>query len=508
MQVADLPADVLANLGDPKWRLRSMYTIIDRDSNVIPFRPNEAQEDFLSKLHTRNVILKARQRGFSTLIQLAALDQALFNDHFTAGIIADNLDNAAKFLKRIVFAYGKLPEAIRGGVRIQSLNSSLIEFTNGSSINVDTSFRSGSLQFLHVSEFGKICAKSPEKAKEIMLGTLPALAPNGMAFFESTAEGHEGEFFDMCKEAEDKKKLGRTLSKIEFKFHFYSWWDEDQYRLDPSLVQLTQDERLYCHEIEAKIGRKLEPSRWAWYWVTRRSIGDGMYQEHPSTPEEAFHHSVEGRYYSVQLTKAREDRRIGRFPHLPDRPVYTFWDIGQGDETAIWSMQFVNQRMRWINYMEASGETFSHFVQELQRLKYTWDTHWLPHDATHKRQLGLINMSAIEMLEELAPGWTFDIVERIPDVTVGIQQTRTMLALCEFDEEGCSAGIERLDAYRKEWNERTGSWKSTPFHGPESNGADAFRQAGQLLASGLLRIPSPVRERATRGTQRRNWRTV
>lgn len=507
MNLADFPQYAIDDLADPKWRLANLYTIVDRDAQVVSFDPNPAQVDFLSELHYRNIVLKARQRGLSTLIQLMGLDQALFNDNFTAGIIADNLDNAAVFLERIKFAYNHLPAAIKAAVPMTSFNTTTMKFGNGSKIVVDVSFRSGTLQFLHVSEFGKICAKSPDKAKEIMTGTLPALAPNGMGFIESTAEGNDGYFFKMSKEAENKKLLGTRLTKLDFKFHFYSWWDEEQYQIDPATITLTHDELLYCHEAEAKIGRKLEPSRWAWYWATRRTLGDDMLQEHPTTPEEAFWASAEGRYYTVQMTKVRNERRIGRFPHLPDRPVYTFWDIGQNDETAIWCMQFVDQRMRWIKYLEASGETFSYFVKELQATGYLWEMHWLPHDATHKRQLGLVNMSAIDMLEELAPGWRFDIVERIPDVTVGIQQMRNMLSISEFDEEGCAVGIKHLDNYRKEWNERTACWKSTPFHGPESNGADAIRQCAQVWSSDLLKIPSPVRVATRRGTQRRNWKT-
>lgn len=446
----------------------------------------------------------------STFVQLMALDQAIFNDNFTAGIIADNLDNAGVFLDRIEFAYRHLPEAIRQANPLTSANSTTLEFKNGSRIVVDTSFRSGTLQFLHVSEFGKICAKHPDKAKEIMTGTLPALAPSGFAVIESTAEGKEGYFFTIVKDAENKALLGTQLTKLDFKFHFYSWWDEDQYQLDPGSVQLTQDEVLYCHEVEGKIGRKLEPSRWAWYWATRRIMGDTMLQEHPSTPDEAFWASAEGRYYTQQMTKVRNEQRIGRFPHDPRYPVHTFWDIGSNDETAIWCMQIIDRRLRFIHYHEKDGETFGYFVRHLKDLGYTWAQHWLPHDAAHKRQQGLINRTAEEMIKELAPGWVTEIVERIPDVALGIQQTRDMFPLVEIDEAGCSKGIAHLDNYRKEWNERTGAWKSTPFHGPESNGADAFRQCAQVLAAGLLKLPSPIKEISTRRGARghRSWRTV
>ena len=500
------PAE-LDNLADPRWRIRNLYWIVDRNAQVIRFVPNAAQEDLLDKLHHRNIILKARQRGFSTLIQLLALDQALFNDNYTAGIIADNLDNAARFLKRIEFAYKHLPAAIQMATPMVSRNSSLIEFGNGSSINVDTSFRSGSLQFLHVSEFGKICAKAPDKAKEIKTGTIPALAPDGIGFIESTAEGHEGYFFDMVMAAQNKALSGTRLTQLDWKYFFYSWWDEQEYKIDPASIRLTDEEKTYCAEIEAKIGQTLEPERWAWYWATRRQQGEDMLQEFPSTPDEAFWHSVEGRYYTEQLIRARKEGRIGRFQHLPDRPVYTWWDIGANDDTAIWCMQIVNGRLRFIKYHEKSAEPYNYFVEWLQALRYTWATHYLPHDAEHKRQQGLVISSPLDMLQELAPNWHFDTVPRIPDITHGIQQVRMMFPIVEIDEEGCAQGIARLDAYRKEWNDRTAAWKSTPFHGPESDGADAFRQCAQHYADGELPLTPPVRVKS-RAKPTRSWRTA
>lgn len=66
---------------------------------------------------------------------------------------------------------------------------------NNSSIRVATSMRSGTIHRLHVSEFGKICAKYPDKAKEVVTGSIPAVPTNGVLVIESTAEGREGEFF-------------------------------------------------------------------------------------------------------------------------------------------------------------------------------------------------------------------------------------------------------------------------------------------------------------------------
>lgn len=40
-----------------------------------------------------------------------------------------------------------------------------------------------------------------------------------------------------------------------------------------------------------------------------------------------------GTYFKREMTKARDDKRIGLpLPYDPSRPVNTFWDIGMDDE--------------------------------------------------------------------------------------------------------------------------------------------------------------------------------
>ena len=63
------------------------------------------------------------------------------------------------------------------------------------------SLRSGTLQYLHVSEYGKICAKFPDKAREVRTGALNTVDKNGIVFIESTAEGQDGHFFELCQAA-------------------------------------------------------------------------------------------------------------------------------------------------------------------------------------------------------------------------------------------------------------------------------------------------------------------
>ena len=73
---------------DPRWRLSNLYTITDKAGRQVPFRPNEAQLALLNELHSANIILKARQLGFTTLCCLIYLDACVFTPNTRAGVIA------------------------------------------------------------------------------------------------------------------------------------------------------------------------------------------------------------------------------------------------------------------------------------------------------------------------------------------------------------------------------------------------------------------------------------
>jgi hypothetical protein len=463
---------------NPVWRLHNLYWITDKSNQVVKFRPNAEQTQFLEDLHYRNVILKARQLGFSTLIQLMFLDSAVFTSNVRAGVIADTKDNAEViFRDKIKFAYDKLPNAIRERRFPVKESTTELMLSNNSSVRVATSMRSGTLQFLHVSEFGKICARDPAKAREIITGAVPALAPDGFLFVESTAEGRDGAFYEMCEEA--RKRVGQIHQPLEEKFHFFPWFVRGEYEVDPNGVEITAKMAEYFDKVEGKTGVKLSVRKRAWYVLMQRRQGADMKREFPSTPDEAFEAANEGAWYREQFDEMRRDGRICRVPYERSVPVNTFWDIGANDLNAIWFHQQVGVEHRFLKYYENSGRTLDHYVQVLQETGYVFGRHYLPHDAGHKRLgTGFRNKSVEDMLKELGLTDTF-IVPRIDDITVGINQTRMALSSAFFDADGCKEGLDHLEKYSKEWDDRAGTWKDHPKHDDHSNGADALRQWGQ-----------------------------
>jgi len=207
-------------LSDPRKRLESLYKIITKghgdDDLVIRFVPNSVQSKLIDDLWHRNLVLKARQRGITTLIAVLWLDTALFSHGpIYCGIVAHEREAAEEiFRTKVVFAYDNLPEVLKAQFPVTKKTATELVFGhNGATIRVATSMRSGTIHRLHVSELGKIAAKYPLKAREVLTGSVPAVPANGVLVVESTAEGQDGAFYDLCKISKATDDSRRTLNQ-------------------------------------------------------------------------------------------------------------------------------------------------------------------------------------------------------------------------------------------------------------------------------------------------------
>lgn len=407
----------------------------------------------------------------TTFIQIFMLDRCLFNPNTAAGVIAHNREDAEDFFnKKIKFAYDNLPDWLKKEISATTDSAKAMSFNNGSSIRVGTSLRSGTYQYLHISEFGKICAKYPDKAQEIITGALNTVVPGRFVFIESTAEGAYGAFYDMCQEA--KGKTG--LTKMDYRFFFFPWWKHPDYVLDDD-VEIDESNARYFDTLAAK-GIELKQNQKNWYVKKKAEQGSKMGQEYPSTPEEAFQRISEHAVYGPQFKKVREDGRITQVPYNPAHPVFTFWDLGRSktDATSIWFMQHIDLKYRFIRYYQNFQQPVSHYAQYLQGLGYAFGRHYLPHDGGHN------DFTMTTYQDHLKPlvSAPIEIVPRVAHLNLAIEAVRDKLPECWFDEDGCDEGIIALEAYRYEYSERDGAYKE-PRHDWASHGASAFAQFAQ-----------------------------
>lgn len=472
-----LSDDVIAQWSDRRWRLNNLYYIEDKYGKVVLFKMNPAQEKLLDDLHYLNIVLKARQMGFSTFILILALDCCIFNTHFAAGLVADTKVNAQNLLDRIKFAYERLPGAIQRAVGVVSDNTSEIEFTNGSGIEVGVSLRSGTKNFLHVSEYGKICAKAPDKAKEVKSGSLNTLAARQLCFIESTAEGRGGDFYDKVQLARQIVDAGREAGDMDYRFHFFPWWEDASYVLDQDTL-ITDEDADYFRELQAEYGIKLSQAQKNWYVAKKKEQGDDMWKEYPTTADEAFRAAKEGAYFGKEMRTLRQLKRIGSFPFVPNIVVNTFWDFGLGDNQTIWLHQEVAGEHRFPGYFEDSGMGLGHYFNLLDKWAAQrgarWGKHYGPHDVDHRRQTTTAGQAETIKTMSAKQGFIFETVTRNPDKINSIMGVRAKLPSCCFDEVGCAQGILHLENYSRDWDEKLGVWRSYPRHDAHSHGADGF----------------------------------
>lgn len=197
-----------------------------------------------------------------------------------------------------------------------------------------------------------------------------------------------------------------------------------------------------------------------------------------------FDNRKNGYIYAKMIQKARDEKRICRVPCEQGYEVYTAWDLGWGDSTAIWWFQIVGRELRVIDYYENSGEALGHYSEIVKGKPYQYAriAHYLPHDAAAG------NIRGDSVTNQLRNFGIINEVLPLSGIDGGIEAARQLLPVCVFDDEKCKAGIWSLENYGYEYDEDRKMFKQSPRHDFSSHGADAFR----YLAHAVGKIKSAI----------------
>lgn len=187
-----------------------------------------------------------------------------------------------------------------------------------------------------------------------------------------------------------------------------------------------------------------------------------------------------GAVYAKQISKAREEGRITRVPYDPAGEVFTAWDLGFGDATSIWWLQFIGRELRWLEYYENSGEQLDHYVSVVKSRPYNYALHYLPHDGGH----GNIRGESVSR-QLLQMGLVNTVLARETDITPGIELLRQTIAYSVFDADKCREGLHAIENYGYEWDDERMIFKNKPRHDWTSHAADSARYAA--IAAGQRR---------------------
>jgi len=472
-------------LHDPYWRLNNLYWIIDEQSNRVKFKMRPMQDRFYKDMWYWNLLLKSRQHGFSTLIDLLMLDLCLWNDNIEAGIVAHTLKDVQHiFATKIKYPYENLPPVILERIPALKCDANELKLANNSWLRVATSMRSSTLRALHVSEHGKMCAKYPKKAEELKTGTMPALHEGSYYFDESTADGGAGDFYDACQQAQAdtaREKQGIKLNKKQCRFHFYPWFKDDKNETEPEGIVVSDALKRYFKELKDNYDIDLNDQKQAWYALTRdgaMGLGRLMKREHPSYPAEAFEQSVEGAVFGIELEKVRTDGRIRFLPYRATQPVYTFWDLGIGHPTAIIFVQFIGEKVHVIDYHEEASRGIVYHCKVVKDKPYLYAKHYVPHDVS-KRSME----TGTPLLDTIGELLDVNRVIRVPRTLSkadSIQAARQIFPHCFFDTQNTTRLIKCLGFYRYEWDGDAQRFNDKPEDDWSADGSDAFQGLGMV----------------------------
>ena len=186
----------------------------------------------------------------------------------------------------------------------------------------------------------------------------------------------------------------------------------------------------------------------------------------------SFEAAILGAFYGTEMRQAQDQGRIGQISYDANLPVYTAWDLGYRDDTAIWFYQVLRGEVRVIDFFAVSGADIHYIADVVTKKPYQYAKHYLPHDARAKSL-----QTGRSVVEQLASALDVKKLAVVPDIGLqsGIQAVRLMLPRVYFDGEKCHDGIEALRQYQREYDEDKKSYRQSPRHDWTSHPADAFR---------------------------------
>ena len=223
---------------------------------------------------------------------------------------------------------------------------------------------------------------------------------------------------------------------------------------------------------------------------------EGDYEKYLHIWEGELKTLAEGAIFGSQVLKAKKEGRFTSIPVVNGTQVYTFWDLGRNDHTAIWFMQQIGKEYRMIDYYENRLQDIDHYCKviagqlnkeemrlsgvteadQLRRSDYLYGSHFMPHDVK-AQSLGMkLTREQQFMNGGVKP---IEVVKRISVKNDAIEMARQIFGEVWFDSERCSRGIECLSNYRYEYNDNKDTHNQSPHHDWASNGADAFMQFAQ-----------------------------
>ena len=267
---------------------RKYLRITDKNGNVVPLVPNNAQERYLDALKSNPwvYVLKSRKLGLTTIIAAVNFWEALFTPNHATLVLA-HTDTAAKSIFRIYTRfYESLPKFLQFGLKLQNKHEMM--FDHGGYIVAATagsdSARGATYQSIHCSEFAMY-----DDIESLIAAALSTAGNNPRVALETTANG-----------LNDAHKI--WYSPNGYEKVFISWLDAEDSKLKKKPDWIPKEVS------DLGVQYKLTPEQIYWAtetYLTRCAANWNTFQqEYPAEAHLAFISSGK-RFFNVTFAHAK-----------------------------------------------------------------------------------------------------------------------------------------------------------------------------------------------------------
>lgn len=203
-------------LNDPRYAIESFMKIDSKEGGIVDFKLNPVQVAFLFNRTGRDVILKARQHGLTTLIAALYLWDTMLNPARRTVILTHEAEASEELLARVKLMYNSIPKFLKPGLKHNTKRLMEFDGMEGSKIIIQVIKKTG----LGIEKKDKSGGTGRSKCIHNLLLSEPAfyegiedkdlsgltqavpVGPSGSITIESTPNGVSGFFFDECNATE------------------------------------------------------------------------------------------------------------------------------------------------------------------------------------------------------------------------------------------------------------------------------------------------------------------
>lgn len=323
-----------------KRYIEEFIKIRNKEGRIINFKLNSPQlklyeiikEQKRAKKPVRVIILKARQMGFSTLVESILFKDTVTKFNRRTGIITHIATATSNLFNMSKLMLDNLPKDIKPNVKASNAQELIFDNDIGTGLRSKIKCmtagtkgvgRSDTFDNLHLSELafweGDVTATLTG-----LLQAVPNL-PDTMIIIESTANG-----YDKFKELWEQAVSGES----DFIPLFVAWYELPEYTMPYSGFKLTDEEKR-LKELYNLTNDQLEWRRWCIRNNCQNDI-EQFRQEYPSNPEEAF--------ISTGRCIFDKEKIIERLRSIPKPIKQGYFTYNEAD-----AQRNVMSKIQWVN---------------------------------------------------------------------------------------------------------------------------------------------------------------